>query len=439
MKRKSNEGKWFFLLLIIFSLLILKSDAQTYVSGGIYSNTTWTKANSPYIVTDSIVIFPGVVFTIQPGVVIKFRPNTRIEVRLSEIIANGNSTDSITFTADSIAYNYGYGSYNPLWLNQPTKATFQYCTFEYAHSGMSPAYVCDSMTILHCTFNSDYIGLLANPFVTLIDSCKFIHDSIAISGGGGCGWGAMDIRNTSIIHNGQGIISPDKTTIEYSIIDSNTSFGIETTYDTVRFCDISGNEVGITGGYACIYGNTIENNDIGILVDSYYNTIYCNTICGNTIYNVKNQVEFSHNINMQHNYWCTTDTAEIDSGIYDGYDFIDLSLVLYNPFDTVPCINPTPPEGIGNISDLKENFVVYPNPCGNSTALEFYSTQEDKISVSVYDIFGRQVVLTTYKVQEGTNKLDINLVKLPEGIYLLKVDGSKFIGAKKITKISGVY
>jgi hypothetical protein len=57
-------------LTYLFALFILISNlslAQTNVSGGIYSNTTWTTAGSPYIVTDTIKVFPGVTLTIQPG------------------------------------------------------------------------------------------------------------------------------------------------------------------------------------------------------------------------------------------------------------------------------------------------------------------------------------------------------------------------------------
>jgi hypothetical protein len=45
--------------LIALSLLfVFGVNSQTQVSGGIYQNTTWTAASSPYIVTGSIVVFP---------------------------------------------------------------------------------------------------------------------------------------------------------------------------------------------------------------------------------------------------------------------------------------------------------------------------------------------------------------------------------------------
>jgi hypothetical protein len=71
------------LRLLFFLALIFTGSAaaQTTVSGGIFSNTTWTAANSPYIVTGNIVLFPGYVLTIQPGVTVKFSDSTNIEIR----------------------------------------------------------------------------------------------------------------------------------------------------------------------------------------------------------------------------------------------------------------------------------------------------------------------------------------------------------------------
>src|SRR6266513_547838 len=89
------------LSILLSSTLSLISLAQTNVSGGIYSNTTWTLANSPYIVVDTVVVFPGVTLTIQPGVVVKFAYNKQLEIRQAALIAEGTVTDSITFTSSS--------------------------------------------------------------------------------------------------------------------------------------------------------------------------------------------------------------------------------------------------------------------------------------------------------------------------------------------------
>ena len=61
------------LLLLVFLIGFTSIYAQTNVSGGIFSNTTWTKANSPYIMTGPVVVFPNVTLTIEPGVVVKIK------------------------------------------------------------------------------------------------------------------------------------------------------------------------------------------------------------------------------------------------------------------------------------------------------------------------------------------------------------------------------
>src|SRR5438105_14890689 len=93
--------------LVFFLFLAVFSNAQTNVSGGIFSNTTWTLANSPYIVVDTVVVFPGVTLTIEPGVVVKFANNKRLEIRQATLVAIGTVTDSITFTSNSLTPNPG--------------------------------------------------------------------------------------------------------------------------------------------------------------------------------------------------------------------------------------------------------------------------------------------------------------------------------------------
>ncbi|MFZ9527888.1 MAG: hypothetical protein ACO27L_08150, partial [Schleiferiaceae bacterium] len=98
-------------LLCILGLIAATAlSAQTNVQGGIYSNTTWTLANSPYVMTGSIVVFPGKTLTIQPGVVVKVQnpgPGNMyyLEVR-GNLVAQGTKTQPIVFESAGPDTNY---------------------------------------------------------------------------------------------------------------------------------------------------------------------------------------------------------------------------------------------------------------------------------------------------------------------------------------------
>ena len=70
--------------------------SQTQVSGVISSNTTWTKANSPYHLTNNLTINQGVELIIEPGVIIEAKERISINV-LGSIYAVGTVGDSIQF------------------------------------------------------------------------------------------------------------------------------------------------------------------------------------------------------------------------------------------------------------------------------------------------------------------------------------------------------
>lgn len=57
----------FIATLILISVVSFSTHAQTNVSGGILTNTTWTIANSPYLVIDTTVVFPGVTLIYRAG------------------------------------------------------------------------------------------------------------------------------------------------------------------------------------------------------------------------------------------------------------------------------------------------------------------------------------------------------------------------------------
>ncbi|HKR06359.1 MAG TPA: hypothetical protein VJY62_17120, partial [Bacteroidia bacterium] len=117
--------------IVLVTGIFFALNAQTNVSGGIFANTTWTLAGSPYIVIDTTVVFPGVTLTIEPGVVVKFDDNMYLEIRQATLISIGTATDSITFTSNSSSPSrgiWGHANNGGIWLNgNPTPAAFNFC------------------------------------------------------------------------------------------------------------------------------------------------------------------------------------------------------------------------------------------------------------------------------------------------------------------------
>ena len=70
----------------------------TQVSGTISVNTTWSLANSPYLVTGDIIVNAGVTLTIEPGVVVKFNAGRNLTVN-GILNAVGTVDQRIIFTS----------------------------------------------------------------------------------------------------------------------------------------------------------------------------------------------------------------------------------------------------------------------------------------------------------------------------------------------------
>ena len=243
---------------------------QTNVNGNV--SGTWTTANSPYVVTNNLVLQPTDTLIIDPGVEVKFDGNYRFDI-FGTFLAVGTESDSITFTKN--------GSTNWMSLNFADDADdnsqLKYCIIEYGtESGYDPYwgvvnFNLSSPTISNCRISnclSDGIYLhyseaeVSNNVITNISSegIKLNQSKGTITGN------TLNNISSNSIYLQE---NSDSTQISNNIIDGGNNYGIFAT----------------NSAYLTISQNQITNkSDKGIYLESYcdYATIDSNSISNNS-------------------------------------------------------------------------------------------------------------------------------------------------------------
>ncbi len=111
-------------LLLTASLLLAQTDVSGDVSG------TWTAANSPYNVTGNITLQQSDVLTIEPGVQVIFQGHYKFDV-YGRLLAIGNDTNHILFTANDQATGWGGIRFSDINTNGQDTTKVFYCDFQY--------------------------------------------------------------------------------------------------------------------------------------------------------------------------------------------------------------------------------------------------------------------------------------------------------------------
>jgi len=280
----------------------ISATATTTVGGQITSNTTWTLANSPYVVTSNLLVSEGITLTIEPGVVVKFDSGKLMQID-GCLVARGTETEPIVFTSNKAfpspgdwkGIEFTSGSVNATYDakgNYCSGNIMKYCSIKYGGDYYTPALkiVKSSPLIDHCNIsNNSCTGIYVDNCRLNITNSNIRYNNLGSAGyyvdyfGGGIyiSGGKVVIKGNTISNNleriaGGGIYTSNALVmISGNIISSNSGTGYS-----------KGAGICISGGTVTVNDNIISNNSdyncAGIHVDFGKVIIRNNTINGNS-------------------------------------------------------------------------------------------------------------------------------------------------------------
>jgi hypothetical protein len=401
----------------------------TDVSGLISTNTTWTAAASPYVVTGNILVDTLTTLTIQPGVAVRLDPAKAIMVK-GTLNAVGTAADSIVITKNQAA------GWTKLWLKSSSKCRLQYCRIEYADNFVADAKNAavydegsDSVYIGYCTIsnNTGEGGIFING-----GSATITNNTITVNScpgtDAGCGGisiigGSATITNNTVSYNSSGLgagifinYASDRIVIANNSITHNMAAGgagggIYCSYtngsstDTTFYLTnniISNNSVGWAGGgiyyegrssggsvFAKMANNTFTDNVArsSVLSPGLGGGIH---IMGSGF--LQTFVSITHNI-------FANNTASQGGAIYNsGVSAIRFNTITDTNFSAIYCYGSSNSNGIGSYVIRTNNiyvtgYAVYvDNPVGTSRDRDarynyWNTTNIDTINAGIFDYF----------------------------------------------------
>ncbi|MEM9820123.1 MAG: T9SS type A sorting domain-containing protein [Bacteroidota bacterium] len=381
--------KVLFLLFLCCCLGNYKTIAQTQISGGLFENTNWTLAESPYLVTGDVVVFPGVSLIIEAGVEIRFASETGLELRAGSLYVEGTENEKVVFTLDAsdpMSAPKWKGIQNTSLEGQEIVVDIEHATIEYAQTGINYGRGFADRSVLGSTFRFNeraiYDGGQGYNWITVTDS-EFHQNKIGMQG-------RLSAINSTFTNNEVGFANPHTFSninsggrlinclfqdnylavgsigqiitiaiMENSVFENNymcfngywlnadecsfsgsDSIAIAFQKGEVKNNTFTDNETGIEvnifNNSMTIKDNEIVANTVGIKIDGPGAAIFDNTICNNSAQDAL--LTTNQAIDLNFNCWCTTDLITIASQVTDAFDDAALGIASFDSIN-INCLN----------------------------------------------------------------------------------------------------
>jgi hypothetical protein len=337
-------------ILVSSMLLVANVQASTTVGGIITSDTIWTETNSPYILTGSVTVNPGVTLTIESGVTVDLSSYTLMIG--GTLNASGASNNKIIFQT---SYSYNAISIQLLSTSLSWNSVLNSgCVVENA------VFNSVSITVSNCSPKISNNYLTNNQFILISvaggsplisnNALNFRNTGISTSSSssvisnnfikGNGGLYGINVRDSSLISDNNitgcfaAINIQNSPTIQRNLITANNyGLSINSGSPSIQNNIISSNSYGIYGGGGIITNNTIGNNGRAIQPSYLPPTITQNNFLSNTqnIY-----MALTSDLDAPNNWWGNTNTSAINQTIYDYKNSTVLGRVNFSPFLNAP-------------------------------------------------------------------------------------------------------
>jgi hypothetical protein len=428
--------KKLFIIICFTFLSISVTYCSTVVPSVISANQTWNAAGSPYLISQNSAILSGANVTVLPGVEIQGGFNITLTIH-GGFVCLGKVDSMITINQVLLAFQPTSPDYNPS-NGSGNRIIFTRFSPLTGSAGCISS-LRNNLLIDHCFFDGFLYCVNAAD-----DSIKLWIKNSRFRGGKDITHPIYKLTKNSVleftgntVEGAHDLWLAEKNTVSNNYFTGGSNaYGINVLVTTVA-AEISCNNFKNTyyGIYAANLSSSVKT--INIHNNNFDSCKY--TLDIGTGWNVQDSVKFHNNnlrnytksvfavsgggsgsftwFNMSSNYWGTTDTSVIISGIYDNRSSAIVTIrVNFSKILTAP-VTPCWPEKGSTLfakQDFEKSlFLLYPNPARDICNI---SVRDNGVySIIITDFYGK---VFSQKSFSG-NQYQINLQNLTNGSYLI--------------------